>query len=92
MRLVGTSNTVIKIPCWFEGLILGVIGSIVPVLLTIYGYTFMYDFVGGKLFTNMFILVNTSVIIYKTSLIVVLVGGLVGMISSISAVRKYLNV
>ena len=92
MRLVGTSNTVIKIPFLFEGLILGVIGSIVPVLLTIYGYTFMYDFVGGKLFTNMFILVNPSVIIYKTSLIVVLVGGLVGMISSISAVRKYLKV
>ena len=92
MRLVGTSNTVIKIPFLFEGLILGLIGSVIPVLLTIYGYTFLYDFVGGKLFTNMFILVKPMEIIYKTSIILIVVGGLVGMLSSIGAVRKYLKV
>ncbi len=92
MRLVGTSNAVIKIPFLFEGLILGLIGAVIPVLLTIYGYTFLYDFVGGKLFTNMFILVKPVEIIYKTSIILLVVGGLVGMLSSIGAVRKYLKV
>ena len=32
MRLVGTSNTVIKLPFLFEGLFIGVLGSIIPIL------------------------------------------------------------
>lgn len=92
MRLVGTSNSVIKMPFLFEGFILGLIGAVIPVLLTIYGYQFLYDFVGGKVFTNMFILVEPKLIIYKISIILLVVGGLVGMLSSIGAVRKYLKV
>lgn len=92
MRLVGTSNIVIKLPFLIEGFILGIIGSIVPVLLTIYGYTFLHDFIGGKLFTNLIVLVKPSEIIYATSLVVVIVGGLVGMFGSTKAVRRYLKI
>ena len=35
MRLVGSSNTAIKLPFIFEGFLLGVIGSLVPIILTI---------------------------------------------------------
>ena len=43
MRLVGTSNIVIRMPFLIEGFVLGVIGSLVPVLLTIYGYTCLFS-------------------------------------------------
>ena len=43
MRLVGTSNTVIKLPFVFEGLFLGIIGSIIPIILTVYGYFLAYE-------------------------------------------------
>ncbi len=92
MRLVGTSNIVIKMPFLIEGFVLGVIGSLVPVLLTIYGYTFLFDFVGGKLFTDLIVLVKPNEIIYLTSLVIVIVGGIVGMFGSTRAVRKYLKV
>lgn len=92
MRLVGTSNIVIKMPFLIEGFILGVIGAIVPVLLTIYGYTFLYDYVGGNLFTELIVLVKPAEIIYSTSVILLLVGGLVGMFGSLRAVRRYLKI
>ena len=92
MRLVGTSNTVIKLPFLVEGFILGVIGSIIPVLLTIFGYMFLYDYVGGNLFSDLIILVKPETIVYTTSLVLVIVGGLVGMFGSLNAVRRYLKI
>lgn len=92
MRLVGTSNTVIKLPFLVEGFILGVIGSIIPVILTIFGYMFLYDYVGGNLFSDLIILVRPETIVYTTSLVLVIVGGLVGMFGSLNAVRRYLKI
>lgn len=92
MRLVGTSNIVIKLPYLVEGFIIGVVGSIIPILLTIYGYDVLYNYVGGTLFTNLIVLVKPGVIVYQASLVLLIFGGLVGMFGSISAVRRYLKV
>ncbi len=92
MRLVGTSNTVIKLPFLIEGFVLGIIGAIVPIIITIYGYTFLYDYVGGKFFVDMMVLVEPAEIIYTCSFVLLLVGGLVGMFGSLRAVRRYLKV
>ena len=79
-------------PFLIEGLLLGIVGAILPVLLTIFGYTFFYDYVGGSLFTQLVILVEPATIVYKTSIVLVLVGGIVGMFGSLNAVRKYLKI
>lgn len=92
MRLVGTSNTVIKLPFIIEGATLGIIGSIIPILLTIYGYTFIYDYIGGNLFTELIVLVKPSLIIYNVSIVLLIVGVIVGMFGSLRAVRRYLKV
>ena len=92
MRLVGTSNTVIKLPFIVEGFTLGIIGAIIPVLLTIFGYTFFYDYVGGNLFSDLIVLVKPASIVYSTSIVLLIVGGLVGMFGSLNAVRRYLKI
>jgi len=92
MRLVGASNMSIKIPFVTEGIILGLIGSIIPVALVIFGYTKFYDFLGGKLFTDIINLSEPNAIIYSTSLFIVGIGVVVGMFGSASAVKKYLKV
>lgn len=92
MRLVGTSNSVIKLPFLIEGAVLGIIGSIIPILLTIYGYSFLYDFVGGKLFTDLIVLVRPSSLVYSVSGVLLIVGIIVGMFGSLHAVRKYLKI
>ncbi len=43
MRLVGTSNFAIKQPFIIEGFILGVIGAIIPIIITVYGYILFYE-------------------------------------------------
>lgn len=92
MRLVGASNITIKLPFLFEGFIIGLIGSIIPVCITIYGYVILYSRIHGKLFSNMIMLIKPYPFVFWVSLIVVAIGALVGMYGSIKAVRKYLKV
>lgn len=92
MRLVGASNITIKLSFLFEGFIIGLIGSIIPVCITIYGYVILYSRLHGKLFSNMIMLIKPYPFVFWVSLIVVAIGALVGMYGSIKAVRKYLKV
>lgn len=95
MRLVGTSNTVIKLPFLFEGLFIGVLGSIIPILITIFGYNYAYDALsslGTSNLLSLIKLVNPDAIVYKASLIILIIGAVVGMFGSVKAVRKYLTV
>ncbi len=93
MRLVGASNLSIKIPFVIEGLFLGFLGSIVPVIITIYGYTSLYDFFDGKLFSSALAkLIEPSPFVYLSSLLLTIIGILVGMFGSWQAVRKYLKI
>ena len=91
-RLVGASNFSIKQPFAIEGLIIGVLGSIIPILVTIYGYSFLYEKTGGKLFSQFIRLVKPFPFVIYVSLILIAIGATVGMIGSNRAVRKYLKI
>ncbi len=93
MRVVGASNLTIKNPFIIEGFIIGVLGSIVPVIATIYGYTAFYNGLDdGHLMTVWLEFIDPYPFIYLVSLIIVAIGALVGMFGSSRAVRKYLKV
>ena len=92
MRLVGASNFTIKMPFIIEGMILGLLGSIIPILFTTYGYLAFYKHFDGYLFSELIKLIQPEPFIYTTSLIIIGIGILVGMIGSASAVKKYLKI
>lgn len=92
MRLVGASNTAIKLPFVFEGLMLGVIGAIIPVCITIYGYVILYNTLHGYLFSEMLRLVEPYNFVFWVSGLLVLIGAVVGMFGSARSVRKYLKI
>lgn len=92
MRLVGTSNFAIKQPFIIEGLILGVIGAIIPIIITVYGYILFYEHFDGYLFSHVIELIKPSNLVWFVSIILVVVGGVVGMFGSNRAVRKYLKI
>lgn len=91
-RLVGASNFSIKQPFVIEGLIIGVLGSIIPMIVTIYGYSYLYDKTGGKIFSQFIKLVKPFPFSIYVSLILLAIGVLVGMYGSNRAVRKYLKI
>lgn len=92
MRLVGASNTNIKIPFVLEGLFLGILGSILPIIGTIYGYTTLYENFNGQLFSPFIRLVTPQPFVYWVSLLLLTMGILVGMFGSWRAVRKHLKI
>ena len=92
MRLVGASNTNIKIPFIMEGLFLGILGSILPVVVTILGYTKIYEHFNGRLFVSFITLEKPYPFVLYISGILVVIGMIVGMFGSWRAVRKYLKI
>ena len=91
-RLVGASNISIKQPFAIEGLIIGILGSIIPILATIYGYSFLYEKTGGKIFSQFIRLVKPFPFVLNISVVLLIIGAIVGMIGSNRAVRKYLKI
>lgn len=93
MRLVGASNISIKIPFIIEGSFIGILGSIIPIILMIYGYTSLYNYFNGKLFgSSLAMLIEPYPFIYLSSLLLLGIGIVVGMFGSYSAVKKYLKI
>lgn len=92
MRLVGASNINIKIPFIFEGLFLGVIGSIIPIVTTIYGYMALYNHFDGQFFSPFIKLVKPEPFIYLISAVLIGIGIVVGMFGSLRAVKKHLKI
>ena len=92
MRLVGASNAFIKIPFFFEGLLLGALGSIIPIIACCYGYMYIYERFNGQLFTPIIKLVNPDLIIANIIIFVIAIGVIVGALGSYRAVRRYLKI
>ena len=92
MRLVGASNFNIKLPFVVEGLFLGFLGSLIPILVTIYGYNALYELVNLESVSPFLQLVSPSPFIYIVSLVLIGMGTIVGMFGSASAVKKHLKI
>ena len=91
-RLVGASNSFIRRPFFYEGIILGFIGSILPILICCFGYKYLYEKLGGQLFTPIITLVKPNDIIYIVLIALLSIGVVVGAFGSYKAVRKYLKI
>lgn len=92
MRLVGASNIAIKLPFVFEGFIIGILGSLIPVIISIYGYIIAYEKLNGHVVVDLINLINPYNFVFYVALVVVGLGALIGMFGSLRAVRKYLKI
>ena len=91
MRNVGARNGFIRSPFLVEGVIIGAIGAIIPILFTIYGYKYVYKLTGGYLISAMFRLIEPEPFVKQISLALLLIGMVVGLIGSFFSVTRYLR-
>jgi len=89
MRTVGASNGFIRWPYIIEGMVIGVLGSLIPIIVSVGGYVYLYKLLGGFLFTHLFTLVPIYPFTLQLALILLVTGVAVGMLGSfISVTRK----
>ena len=62
---MGQADVAIKIPFIFEGLFLGIMGAIIPIILTIYGYDSLYEKFNGQVFSPFIKLIKPEPFVYK---------------------------
>lgn len=91
MRSVGASNWYIRGPFILEGMYIGVLGSIIPIVLISCGYYALYQAFDGVLLSSMFVMKPMWPFIFGVCLILLLGGILVGMAGSFLSVGKYLR-
>lgn len=91
MRSVGASNWYIRGPFILEGMYIGILGSIIPIVLISCGYYALYQAFDGVLLSSMFVMKPMWPFIFGVCLILLLGGILVGMAGSFLAVGKYLR-
>lgn len=92
MRLVGATNAFIRWPFFIEGLWLGILGSILPIIVVGTGYFYVYDYLKPKLEDNFIQLLEFSPFIFQVSGLLLLMGALIGVWGSLMSVRKFLKV
>lgn len=91
MRNVGATNGFVKTPFMIEGMIIGFMGSILPIILTLVGYRLLYEKLNGELFSSVFALQPFYPFAWWVSLILLIGGILVGFVGSFVSVTKYLR-
>ncbi len=92
MRLVGATNTFIRWPFFLEGLWLGFLGSILPIILISIAYYRAYDYVTPYLEGTFIKILPFDPFVYQVSGILILMGALIGVWGSLMSVRKFLKV
>src|SRR5690606_9157716 len=92
MRLVGATNSFIRWPFFLEGLWLGILGSIVPIIIIAVVYNYFLDFVKPKMAGHFIQVLDFSPLIYQVSGLLILLGAIIGVWGSLMSVRKFLKI
>lgn len=91
MRMVGASNWYIRIPFMFEGMLIGILGSLIPITVLYFSYTALYNMYNGRFYSALLLLRSPFPFIWKLSYLLIALGSGVGLIGSFFSIRKYLR-
>lgn len=96
MKFIGATDGFIRLPFIIEGLVLGLMGAALASGILAAVYNYFYSLM-GKNFGSFFVLVSGSLApfkqtLYDTSLVLLVVGVIIGVVGSAISVRKFLNV
>ena len=94
MKYIGATDFFVRAPFVVEGILIGIIGSLIPLLIIYFVYTHAIEYVVSR-FTMLSTLLNflpVSVIFNKLSPISLIIGIGIGFFGSFITVRRHLHV
>ncbi|MBM7714212.1 permease-like cell division protein FtsX [Siminovitchia sp. FSL H7-0308] len=92
MKLVGATNWFIRWPFLLEGMWLGFIGAIIPIIAVTSGYYYAYDFLAARIPSSVIKPLDYSPFVFQVSAIILLIGVIIGGWGSFISVRRFLKV
>ncbi|GEL76518.1 permease-like cell division protein FtsX [Tenuibacillus multivorans] len=92
MKLVGAKNSFIRWPFFVEGMLMGVLGSIIPITLVLAGYYYLYENVNDQISIPFVDLLPFNPFAWQISLLLLGIGVFIGIWGSVMSVRKFLKV
>lgn len=92
MKLVGATNGFIRWPFFIEGMLLGALGAVVPILLLLIGYNYLENNLRSKISFSFVDFLPFYPFAIQLSLVILLIGVFIGMWGSVMSIRKFLKV
>lgn len=92
MKLVGATNGFIRWPFFVEGLLLGILGSMIPIGVVLGGYYYLVHNLSERFSISFVELLPYNPFAWELSLVILLIGALIGIWGSVMSVRKFLKV
>ena len=92
MKLVGAKNSFVRIPFVLEGMWIGILGSIIPMIVVSVIYVNLFNSISPRIQGELIELLPATPLLYQVNGLLLLIGLLVGMFGSYKAVKKYLKV
>lgn len=91
MKLVGATNWFVRIPFVLEGMWLGLLGTIIPIVVVSILYVQLYNTLAPKLQGEIFQLLDKP-FIFEIDLMILVMGVVIGIWGSFMSVRKFLKI
>lgn len=92
MRLVGATNSFIRIPFVLEGMWLGMLGAILPMIAVSILYYNVYNVLTPRLKGELFQLLAYGPLVFQVNILLLCLGVFIGVWGSFMSVRKFLRI
>ncbi|GKV65834.1 MULTISPECIES: permease-like cell division protein FtsX [Sporosarcina] len=92
MKLVGATNSFVRIPFMLEGVWLGIFGAILPMILVTVAYSQLFNLWESKLQNELFHLLEPMPFLLQLNGLLLFIAVFIGVWGSFMSVRKFLKV
>lgn len=92
MKLVGATNSFIRWPFFIEGMLLGILGSLVPIGITVGAYYYLYNNLRSQIQLPFVEFLPFNPFAFQIAGILLAIGAFIGIWGSVMSVRKFLKV
>ncbi|NLW29545.1 MAG: ABC transporter permease [Erysipelothrix sp.] len=91
MRIVGATNNFIRSPFLIEGILIGIFGSIIPIVIIVFGYDYLVNKLADSTIFGLFQITPAVPMVYEISVIILITSVSVGLIGSFISVTRNLR-